>query len=188
MISDSKKGFSLVELLLVMVILAILALLVYPTILDLYKNSQKNFFLTESKNIYGLATDKYRAEIMNNKKITRISSDEGSESLKNFSDKYKYCVDLDREGYVSKIMVTDGVYYVEGGKDFENSGTREDIKYGTFTEFSCDYVLKDEDLLVEKSVKDIRADADYKNALKYLLIAFGVTVVLSLIFGRKSGR
>ena len=60
-----KNGFTLMELLVVIVLLVVLALLVYPTIINSYNNSQKKLFLTESKNIYNICTNEYRADIMN---------------------------------------------------------------------------------------------------------------------------
>ena len=77
MSSKNKKGFTLVELLVVMILLAILALLAYPKILNAYRQSQKNLFLTESKNIYGLCTDEYAASLMkpNGKKKNNINFD-----------------------------------------------------------------------------------------------------------------
>ena len=188
MSSKNKKGFTLVELLVVMILLAILALLAYPKILNAYRQSQKNLFLTESKNIYGLCTDEYAASLMkpNGKKKTNINFDDDT-ALKTVDDSFKYCVKLDDTGHVTDIKVATDTYYIEGATDFNNS-TLNNIKYGDFQKFDCKYELKEEDFKEEPTIETIKSSGKYKNAVKYLLIAFGISVVLSLIVGRKVRR
>ena len=69
----AKNGFSLMELLLIMVILAILAILIYPRVLNSYKKAKKDTFLTEAKRVYVDSFKKYSAAQMRNEKLNTIN-------------------------------------------------------------------------------------------------------------------
>ena len=184
----NKNGFTLMELLVVIVLLAVLALLVYPVILNSYNASQKKLFLTESKNIYKICTNEYRADIMNpgSKKRDHVYFDDDTK-INSIDESFKYCVKLDEKGNITNIKVATEKYFVEGDGEFTKNGV-EIVKFGDFSKFDCTYELKEEDVKQEVTIEQIRNGDKYKNALKYLLIAFGVTVVLSIITGKKTGR
>ena len=184
--SSKKNGFTLIELLVVMILIAVLGLFVYPSVLNLYNQSRKNIFVTESINIFKLSVNEYRTEIMkpNGKKKEYIKYNDDS-ALSSVSEDYKYCVKLDEKGYVTEIKVATSKYYIKGDSELDNL-TNENVQYGVFDHFDCDYELREEDKREELSVEEIRDTAKYKTALKYLLIAFGVSVVASLIASRKA--
>ena len=54
-----KKGFTLVEVLAVIVILAVLTILVLPNALKLYKDSKVRAFTSEIREIYRVANNQY---------------------------------------------------------------------------------------------------------------------------------
>ena len=54
----SKKGFTFIELLFVMVLLALMVIIAYPYVLNAYLKAQKDTFLTESKAVYRKSVEK----------------------------------------------------------------------------------------------------------------------------------
>ena len=70
----NKKGFTLVELLAVIVILAVLALVAMPNVTRLMNDSRKNAFITEVENFVTYAQTSYT-----NSQISGLTSDTGSE-------------------------------------------------------------------------------------------------------------
>ena len=55
----NKKGFTLVELLAVIAILGFLVLVIVPNVIDVFKGSKKNNFLSEAQAVYKSANNTY---------------------------------------------------------------------------------------------------------------------------------
>ena len=112
MVSGKKKGFTLIELLVVMILIAVLGLFIYPSILNLYNSSKKNLFLTESKSIYKICVNEYRASVMSptSRPKNYIRYDDAETQINDISDEYKYCVKLDDKGNVTEIKVATNKY------------------------------------------------------------------------------
>ncbi len=66
----NKKGFTLVELLAVIVILAVLVLLAVPSVIKMMDNSKKNSFVVEAENIIGGAKLAYADSLLNSSSVT----------------------------------------------------------------------------------------------------------------------
>lgn len=179
----NKKGVTLMELLFVMTLLAVVAIVTYPYVLDAYKQSQKDTFLTEAKNLHRRASDKYGSELVKNNRLSRITDSDNSRVDVN-NDNLKYCINLTYDGDITDIKVTNGIYYVEGKEDFLDITTVENLKYGKFDNFSCDYVLNEADLLEEVSLEDLKNSENYKKMLKIIFSSFGVVVVLSFFVNK----
>ncbi len=58
----TKKGFTLIELLAVIAILGVLAIVAVPSIVNLFNTAKQNTFMSQAKNIFQAATDKYMAD------------------------------------------------------------------------------------------------------------------------------
>lgn len=185
--TKSKKGFTFIELLFVMVLLALMVIIAYPYILNAYLKAQKDTFLTESKAVYRKSVEKYASQLVNNKKLSTISNDIAESDL-GYGDALQYCVHMTNDGYVKDIKVTNGTYYIEGLNDFVDKGTLETIKYGEFNKFNCDYVLDENDIQEEPTLKEIKADEGYMTAIKVLGISFVVVIVLGLFVSNKNRR
>ena len=183
-----KNGFTFIELMFVMVLLALMVIIAYPYILNSYLKAQKDTFLIEAKDIYKKAETKYASELVKGKKISVIT-DSSENSLDYGEGVIKYCVNLSNDGKVTGIKVAKGDYYLEGDNNFLTTAVFETIKYGEFFEkFNCDYVFDESDIRIEPTLKEIKADEKYLNTFKYLGIAFIVVVIIGLITSNKNRR
>ena len=73
---NNKKGFTLMELLAVIVILSVLILLAMPAVLRLMENAKKNAFITESQEILKIANTAYADKIAKGETVTEITLEE----------------------------------------------------------------------------------------------------------------
>ena len=110
----NKKGFTLVELLAVVAILAVLVLIALPNVMELFNEAKKDSFENEVRNIYSIAKsqaviDSY--ELSNASEIKYSSRLVYGQNLKvqGRSD-LKYCVVADSSGNIEKLYVSDGKY------------------------------------------------------------------------------
>lgn len=99
----------------------------------------------------------------------------------------KYCIQLDRDG-ITSIKVSNGAYYIEGTSKFIDEAKDENVKFGIFTNFSCDYTLDKKDLLQEYTVKSITNTKKYSVITKCLWILFYVMLIASVITKGKNER
>lgn len=182
-----KKGFTFIELLFVMVLLALMVIIAYPYVLNSYIKAQKDTFLTESKAIYRKSVEKYASQLVNNQRLSTIANGDENSDL-GYGEEIEYCVHMTSDGYVKDIKVTNGKFYVEGVQDFLDKGTLETIKYGEFDKFDCNYVLNEDDIEVEPTLKEIKADEGYLTAIKVLCVGFVVIIVIGLFVSNKNRR
>lgn len=186
---SSKSGFTFIELMFVMVLLALLVIIAYPYVLNAYLKAQKDTFLIEAKDIFNKSETKYASELVKGKKISTITDSDEAASLNYGEGTIKYCVKLSNEGKVKSIKVAKSDYYLYGDSSFLTAATFETIKYGEFFDkFSCDYEFDEKDLRPEPSLKEIKAGEKYLNMIKYLGIAFVVVVIIGLITSNKNRR
>ena len=111
----NKKGFTLVELLAVIVILAVLVLLAVPSVIKMLDNAKRNSFSTEAENIIKGATLAYADGIMNGTSKTCYSLSELNDYIdKDFSG-YSGSVSIDSENNAYQIWLSNGTYVIDGG-------------------------------------------------------------------------
>ena len=122
---NNKNGFTLVEIVMVIGLIAVISLLVVPKIVESFDKSKKNMFYDEVLSLYSQATNDY----INN-------LDEDIDALKEFdetnnplnikvSEDLDYYVKVDEDGNVIKIEATNKEYYYV----YENSKIKKsDIK------------------------------------------------------------
>lgn len=182
----NKNGFTLVELLAVIVILAVLALVAMPNVTRLMNDSRKNAFVTEVENFVTYAQTSYT-----NSQISGLTSGNGSEdeSLitgQNFNGTTYdyYCVSykqLVNGGFIQKsngqnyggifeiymptdgsasttiIYMTNGSYYVNG-MSINKLANKGNTESTTQTDFA----------FINNSAASLKHDKCYKNATEAL--------------------
>jgi prepilin-type N-terminal cleavage/methylation domain-containing protein len=134
----NKRGFTLVELLAVVVILAILVIIALPNVLKMFVEAKKSTFVTEVQNIYNETAKKYISESMNGEKISTISSKDSSK-LDMTGEELDYCIILDSQGKVEKLAVGNNSYYIMlNDVESINSITKENVQEGKLSDMKCD--------------------------------------------------
>lgn len=140
----NKKGFTLVELLAVIVVLAIIMVIAVPTILNNMNNAKIKSFQLEGQRILDLALAHYESEgLMGSPNFGSFTSGTNTENCYNFSD-FKmnpsgyegfvivnYSIEGNQTDY--KLYLTNGIYSYVGasykdvyaGKEIKN--TSEDV-------------------------------------------------------------
>lgn len=104
-----KNGFTLVELLAVIVLLAILVLLALPNIIQVLNKAKENVFLDEVKNIYKTAQDQIIMDSMfdNGNGFYTNSLEERNNTLKISNGKnLKYCIVYDKKYNITHVSVS----------------------------------------------------------------------------------
>ena len=129
-----NKGFTLVEFLAVIAILALLVIIALPNVLKMFNQAKKDTFLTEAKTIYKEISKKYISETMRGNKINIISNDNNKLELE--SNDLKYKVKLKNDGSIKKFEVSNGNYCISG--KFNNLS---DLTTDKITEGNCEEIL-----------------------------------------------
>ena len=119
-----KRGFTLVELLAVIVILAVLVLMAAPRVLTMMEEARSNSFKTEAGSIIDGAKLAYAQDALDGGmsdgcfKIVKGPGDTAKTVAdymdKNWAGYYGY-VKIDTTGSAHKIWVTNGSYFINGG-------------------------------------------------------------------------
>ncbi len=111
---QKKSGFTLVELLAVIVILAVLVLIAVPSVIKLLENTKKNAFSVEAENIIKSAKNAYSNNALNG--ITQKCYT--LEDIRDFTDKnfegYSGSVYIDTDTNTFKIWLSKDDYIVNG--------------------------------------------------------------------------
>ena len=135
----NKKGFTLVELLAVIVVLAILILIAVTAVLPQIEKSRKNSFYDEAL-IYKREAEKaYIAESIDGTTTTCFpvqlaNSDialNGNYVKKNGASSYKGKVVLDSSGNISKLYLQNGKYMVVKDSGADSLAKSDVKKYAT---------------------------------------------------------
>ena len=110
----NKKGFTLVELLAVIAILAILVVVALPNVIGMFGDAKKNSFLTECKQIYKVAQEKYISDSLfetRERTYARCQTQNcGTELDLSGRSNIQYFIKFNKAGQVVEFHVTDGDY------------------------------------------------------------------------------
>lgn len=129
-----KKGFTLVEILIVIVLIGVIMTLVVPKITSSYKSAKKNMFYDNVISIYSSASSTYffNASKGNYEKTFTNANN----PLKvDVDDEIKYKVTVNEDGEVLEIKVTNNdFYYTKTSDKIKKSEIKKsDIKEGTIS-------------------------------------------------------
>ncbi len=109
-----KKGFTLVELLAVIAMLAILVIIALPNVIGMFNTAKESSFLTECQNIYKVAEQQWiKASLSNDN--TLIYSSNGIKLDLSGRDNIEYFVKFDRSGNIVHFVVFDGTFQLYAG-------------------------------------------------------------------------
>ena len=143
-----KKGFTLVELLAIIVILAVILIIAMPKISDVIKNSKEASLETTAKLIASQAEKKYTE----NQVLDNSSTIKCSDVAKISDADYESCnITFDSKGNAKVTIVGrgkfEGLQVVDGTKDSAKSSTKKDIvetaaKYFSYEEENYDDIVK----------------------------------------------
>ena len=122
-----KKGFTLVELLCVIAILAILVIIALPNILSMFNSAKKSSFETELKSVYTAAEERWINDTFSSsgtKIYAHCLSGTCSNELKlNGRDNLEYYIEFDTKGNIVKYYAKDGSYqYSYNGPGLKKDG------------------------------------------------------------------
>ena len=124
----NKKGFTLVELLCVIAILAILVVIALPNILSMFNSAKKNAFEAEAKNVYTTAEQQWISDtfISSGTKVYSHCESGCNDKLSvNARDNLEYYIEFSSKGDVVKYYISDGNYQYR----YEGTGLKKtDIK------------------------------------------------------------
>ncbi len=143
----NKKGFTLVELLAVIVVLAIIILIAMPSVMSAMDKARRNALITEASEITKIATTAYADDSMGTG-ITKVCYNLKYLSDKGYLDKNlsgytgQVGVEVDSNGKVStKIWLSNGIYKIVTGNADGASPTglsvKDNIASGDKTENNC---------------------------------------------------
>ena len=124
----TKKGFTLVELLAVIVILAVILIIAMPKISDVIKNSKEASLETTAKLIASQAEKKYTE----NQVLDNSSTIKCSDVAKISDADYESCnITFDDKGNAKVSIVGkgkfEGLQVVDGTKDSAKASVKEDV-------------------------------------------------------------
>ena len=123
-----KKGFTLIELLAVIIVLAVLLVIAVPKVTDLFDSSSKSTFLTEAKNVFKMA----ELVIMNGDASSYIYSEDDTK-LSMDGNELTYCININDDGDITHIVVSNGEYYLEGDLNFSNLDVDDIVEDSDYT-------------------------------------------------------
>lgn len=147
-IMKEKHGFTLVELLAVIVVLAIIMLIAVQAVMPLLQDARKKAFVTEAQAAIDAAQAYYMSQALSNNVTVgkgicieiKTLIDKGFYATKR--EGYEGWVEINAKtdnpnDYLYKITMTNGQYYVKGGgvKDQSNEAINpdDDVKEGDST-------------------------------------------------------
>lgn len=130
---NMNKGFTLVELLAIIVILGFVLAIAVPIVNNLIDESLINSFLAEAQTIYRSSLIFSVDDITDDGVIYSSSGKKLDLSKK----EYTYCVKINSNGDVTNITVSNGTYIIEGDSDFLSLDS-SDVKKGNMNNFVCE--------------------------------------------------
>ena len=113
---NKNSGFTLVEILAVIVVLGLLLILAVSKMQSIIGDSKKKTFLGEAQAVY--RTAKIKALDLANEGSGGVIYSKGLTKLDMNGNKLDYCVIVDETATITSITVSNGTYIVSGDSNF----------------------------------------------------------------------
>lgn len=111
-----KLGFTLMELLAVILILSVIILLAVPNTIKIWNNAQKDAFVDEARNIYNSVAPSYNNDFLTDSVKVRRYCEGNDTDLRILKikkdDKIKYDILLDEQGNITEFKITNGKFII----------------------------------------------------------------------------
>lgn len=135
----NKKGFTLVELLAVIVVLAIIMIIAIPSVMDSMNKGKKSSFKMYAQKMLTAAQTKYQTDVLTGTSLGNCYY--GIDKLSKSTGNYKGYIDVDTTSTSSgcttdnpcfKIYLTDNSYSISGAtyNDLDNQGASGVVAIG----------------------------------------------------------
>ena len=135
-VRKSKKGFTLVELLAVIVVLAIIILIAMPSVMSAMDKARRNALITEANEITKIAATAFADDSMGTGLTSKCYSlqalkDGGylDKNLKDYSGSVSISIDSNTGAVTRKIWLSNGIYKIVtkvGNQDNPSDGANPD--------------------------------------------------------------
>lgn len=132
---NKNSGFTLVELLAVIIVLGLLLALSVPKIKKVMNESKRKAFLGEAQAVY--RTAKLKALDLANEGNGGVIDSKGLTKLDMKGNKLDYCVIVDETATITSITVSNGTYIVSGDSNFMSLDATS-VTSGNMNSFVCE--------------------------------------------------
>ncbi|MDD6272491.1 MAG: prepilin-type N-terminal cleavage/methylation domain-containing protein [bacterium] len=178
-----KNGFTLVELLAVIFILALLVIITLPNIIKLYNQSKERTFNSEVEIVKTeLEKETYKYQL-NGQNIPEIYSSFGENKLDMVGKELEYYAEMNSDGTIKYLEITDGQFYYQYKGDGTSSGVvvdleednpiikmdyiKDNVSTGQIFVYDTEYEIYDSTnavpiIMTNMSENDIKVIASYK--------------------------
>ncbi len=142
---NNKKGFTLVELLAVIVVLAIIMVIAIPSVMDSMNKARKNSFKIYAQKVLNTANTQYQTDLLTTGSSSKTCYNL-SELMKQGVGNYKGHVSVtgnNSDGVVFTLYLSDGNYFVSGAtydtleKDYNATNNKGGIQNGSTQAAAC---------------------------------------------------
>ena len=106
----NKKGLTFMSFAISVICLGVVLIILWPKIEKIIDDSHENIFTNKVKDMIKSVGKTYVSD--QSREYSNVLT--GTKHLKDVSDKYQYIINMNGDGHVSSIKVTDGKFRVEG--------------------------------------------------------------------------
>lgn len=134
----NKKGFTLIEVLAVIAILAALVTLVIPKVIEYYTKSKKEAFIIEVGNLYSETKKEMDASAIRGQKYNGANSIKGPK-LDLLTSSLEYCIEV-KDGQITSVKAYNKEYYIETNATYNTF--KEEVTIDKIKEHSNTYTCE----------------------------------------------